>query len=386
MYKEEFKKFWDIRSVIIWIVITLAFTFIFVKSELDLTPNGHPSTEYFEIGRNIIKKYGNTVTDDVIKKIKENEYKDREEEINKYLDDEYFKSRNIYTYKDLLNIEGDNFFEANDKFQEKINENYTYKDSWPHYEIQVYNDIFENHDLYYKDKNSILFDTEFKDYREQMIRVFDNEDIKYSFLPQVVVESFLSFNICFLQWLIISCLYLLGMYFTYDKRYKVRNIQYSSKIGKDIEYIKIKVGLISSIVVFIIGIILFKNIYSLLDVEVFYNSYLNSFMSIVSHGILKFKDLIKVYIIFDFLFFLIIFLISLSIFYIFENIITILAFQVPLIIILLSVQNIFFKRQYNVILRGAKPYSVLLQILAIILIALIIFLKVIKNSFKKDLN
>ncbi len=324
----EIKKIFSLKMVSVLMVISIIMYFLFISFYIEHFPNGRPELDYYNVGVEMINNYGEEIDEKEFEHFKDT-YNKQVEEANRYLQSKKeFVDEGITTYEKFKNMDQDIeklnnlhsyiFFEVkSDVFwqlqaREQLIENYKHKDEWME---STYETINEK--------------------QEKRIKEIASSGNYESIFPYLIFENYNALIKYVAMLVIISIIFMISPIFLKDKMNKVNLLQYTSKNGRNLFKKKVTSGLIASFVITTIQLLCFFIAYSFNNVEMFFNSNINSaFGSYLFWYDLTFIQYIGITVIAVYILSFVIVLIVMFISSIVNNYITLIGVQVPIIFII----------------------------------------------------
>jgi len=324
----EIKKIFNLKMVSVLMLISIVMYFLFISFYIEHFPNGRPELYYYNIGVEMINNYGEKMDEKEFVHFKD-AYSKQVEEADRYLQSKKeFVDEGITTYEKFKNMDQDIekldnlhsyvFFEVkSDIFwqlqaREQLIEDYKHKDEWMG---SVYEIINEK--------------------QEKRIKEIANSGNYESVFPYLIFENYNALIKYVAMLVVISIIFMISPIFLKDKLNKVNLLQNASKNGRNLFKKKVTSGLIAAFIITTIQLLCFFIAYSFNNVEMFFNSNINSvFGSYLSWYDLTFMQYMVITVIAVYILSFVIGLIVMFISSIANNYITLIGVQAPIIFII----------------------------------------------------
>ncbi len=251
--KNELKKIFNIKSLLVLLVIGFIIYDMFIRFHIEYFPNGRPAGDIYDIAKEFIEEEGINASEvgiDYFLNLKEK----YENEANNYLlNNSVAKELGISNYEefqeasDIKKAEGDtteNGLKAN--FEEKV-------DSF--WKLQEVNHIIDRYEIVNRSDSSIS-----KKQNERINEIISSKSYR-DVLPYEALSNYNGFIFNSAALIVISIIFLLAPIFTKDKHRNLEQIQYTTKRGRKLYKDKIITSLIASTIIVTIelGILFFYN-------------------------------------------------------------------------------------------------------------------------------
>lgn len=324
----EIKKIFSLKMVSVLMVISIIMYFLFISFYIEHFPNGRPELDYYNIGVEMINNYGEEMDEEEFEHFKDT-YNKQVEEANRYLQSKKeFVDEGVTTYEKFKNMDQDIeklnnlhsyvFFEAkSDVFwqlqaREQLIEDYKHKDEWMR---STYETINEK--------------------QEKRIKEIASSGNYESVFPYLIFENYNALIKYVAMLVIISIIFMVSPIFLKDKLNKINLLQYTSKNGRNLFKKKVLSGSIASFIITTIQLFCFFIAYSFNNVEMFFNSNINSvFGTYLFWYDLTFIQYIVITVIAVYILSFVIGLIVMFISSMVNNYITLIGVQIPIIFII----------------------------------------------------
>lgn len=274
LIKYEFLKIWRPSVLLALFVLSLVFGYMFLSFPLQHFPNGHPSAESYQLMEDWTKKYGTTMdetnyADAVIEKT------ELINEINTFIKENVtFSNANIHSY--------DEWLVAHSKETEPTKSEYAAWDlfysvdsQWLGYRIDMLENALDAYEVRYSS-----LDTKDKMYTAaQQKRISDliSGEKLDGMMSYEAIDNLQEYSWWGITFILLSVLILLVPTITRDRLVNLRQLQWSSKCGRNILKTQF-VAMVLSVIVLVVmelGVLIFA--YSTLGTQIFWESPINSF-------------------------------------------------------------------------------------------------------------
>lgn len=265
----EIKKIFGLKMVSVLMAISIIMYFLFISFYIEHFPNGRPELDYYNIGVEMINNYGQEMDEEEFEHFK-SIYNKQVEEADKYLQSKKeFVDEGITTYEKFKNM---------DQHVEKLNELHSYvffgEGVDLFWELDTRARLIEDYEgkeNFYERRNEGINEKE-----KKRIQEIANSGSYKSIFPYLIFENYNTLIKYVTMLVIISIIFMISPIFLKDKLNKVNLLQYTSKNGRGLFKKKVASGLMASFVITTIQLICFFIAYSFNNVEMFFNSNINS--------------------------------------------------------------------------------------------------------------
>lgn len=271
----EIKKIFNLRSLIIGLVISVIMFGIFSSSYIRYFPNGQPAGSTLEIMKDLRLKYGNTLSREEEKELTTTYLEEKENEADKYIQNHKEAQRlGVTSYKEIRNHlaelkENNESIESVEiaRLDSKMFFDEASKELWNMEGINYVNEVLTFNSRY---------NTNYKE-QKKIDRFNEIANREISLITEVVVENFDSYIEGIGIIVIFLVMFFLGTIFIKDRKEKVDYIQYTSKIGRKIDRKKIIAATVSTFIIITIIITISMVIYFMkCGTTEFFNADINS--------------------------------------------------------------------------------------------------------------
>ncbi|WP_141430812.1 hypothetical protein [Bacillus sp. 03113] len=264
----ELKKIFELKIVLLMIVISFIFYHLFISFEFEYFPNGRPALDLYHVGVEMVEDYGTSFDEQDYLHFK-NVYQKKVEAADDYLlSKKEFVDAGITTYQQFRQMDLNNKKVKNlsDKvlFEEKVD---------LFWELQARESLMEiyEHKEYKMNYNDAAPTS--KKQKKRIKEVIDNG----SAFPDLVFWNYNNLITNLSMLVLVSIMLMLSPINLRDRRNKLIFLQYTSKTGRELFKRKILTGLLSSFIITTLHLLWFFAAYSQNHVAMFFDSNINSF-------------------------------------------------------------------------------------------------------------
>lgn len=277
----EIKKIWNIRILLVAIIISILFFSLFLMWDITYFKNGHSKIEEIEYAMEMTKRYGTKVTDeefsDFINERKKTFISEAEGYINTF---PIFSEVGIYNFEDFEKVYSKS--EPNERESEAVWTLLGEETDFIRLKIQAldsFEDRYYGYPEYTLDKALNSEDTPKTEFiRLQQIK--EKEEYR-NIIDVYSFENTVSYSIYLAILTILITLVLVSPLIVNDRSSNVHLLQYSSKNGRRILFQQLISIIISAFMVTTLSVLIFGAIYTINDTFVFWNNGLTSFLNVV---------------------------------------------------------------------------------------------------------
>ena len=276
--RNELKKIFNIKSLLVLLVIGFIIYDMFIRFNIEVFPNGRPAGDIYDIAKEFIEDEGinsSEVGSDYFLNLKEK----YDAEANNYLlNNPVAKELGISTYEELKeasDIKAKDDPNENDIKAGELNSDIMFEEEVDAFwKLQAINLIIFKYDNYSK------IDRELSEKQNKRISEIISSKSYRDVLPYGILENYNGFIFNSAALVVISVIFLLAPIFTKDKHRNLEQIQYTTKRGRKLYKDKIITSLIASsiIVTMELGGLFLLYLTRKNTVEMFYNSNINSWL------------------------------------------------------------------------------------------------------------
>ncbi len=253
--------------LLVLVLLNSVLYFFFFFFDIEYFPNGRPALDSYNIGIEMIEKYGTHMDED--------EFLDFQKAYDKQVKeaDQYLQSRREFveagldTYEKFKNFDRDN--EELDTLHSKVM--FEEKEVNTFWELQERERIIEFYEM--KDDLRGYDNVQQKQRMEELIAAK-----KYGVYPEVVIMNFRDFIGNVTITILFSVVLVISPMILKDRSRQMLALQYTSKKGRNLYKTKILAGLISTFSVITALLIVYFGIYSLNDTSMYFDVPINTFI------------------------------------------------------------------------------------------------------------
>ncbi|WP_291627758.1 hypothetical protein [Clostridium sp.] len=276
--RNELKKIFNIKSLLVLLVITFIIYYMFIRFNIEVFPNGRPTGDIYDIAKEFIEEEGINTSEvgiDYFLNLKE---KYKEEANNYLLNNPVAKEIGITTYEEFQesgDIKGESYDNENNIKANELHDNIMFEE-----QVDVFWKLQAVNSMIIKYDNFNRIDTHISEQQNERINEIINSKSYRDVLPSEVLENYNGFIFNSTALVLISIIFLLAPIFTKDKHRNLEQIQYTTKRGRKLYKDKIITSLISSLIIVTmeLGVLFFLYLTRENIVEMFYNSSINSWL------------------------------------------------------------------------------------------------------------
>lgn len=318
----ELKKIFNIKSVILLVLINIVMYFLFIEFEITYFPNGRPALNIYNMFVEMESSYGEFMDEEEFEDFKL-KYEEAIKEADEYIQSrEDFKRAGINSYEDFANMDHEN---------EDLYE--LYRDVVFKKKIDVFWELpwREEYISYYKNKEELMMAQAKNEKQELRIKEILEKDLETSVFNDVIFYNYNELIKSVAKTILLSVMFLITPIYLRDNKDKVNYLQYTSKTGRSIFKKKIIAGLLASFILVTLQFICFFIMYSTNNTSMFFNCNINSiYNTITSWYDLTFIQYIALTVIGTYILAFVFTLIPMLVSSISKNYITAIAIQLPI--------------------------------------------------------
>ncbi len=336
---QEMKKIFRPVMLLLFVIINCLMYYLFIDFDISVFPNGRPATDLYNIGTEMVEKYGYELDEaefEEFKSVLQQEIKKADEYIQS---DREFAELGITTYKQYIEA-------RNKAYGHVIKENSAIENLSSRIMFEEGVDLFweipnreqiiedmENVDEYYG--YSIIYDEPTEKQEQRIQEVINSGTVNAIFPDYPVGGNFRSISKSIAMTIVVSVLFMISPIFIRDYKNNMIGLQYTSKIGRDLFKKKLAAGMISAFMITTVLLIVYYCLYSTNDIGMFLDSGINSFMGRLYWYDLSFLQLIFVTILFTYVLTLSIALLAMFVSSICKNYISVIGILLPIFVAIL---------------------------------------------------
>lgn len=277
----EIKKIFNITNLIVVGILTILMWVLFISFEIEVFPNGQPTTESFNESIYMLEKYGLEMDEEEFKDYKIRR-EDKAKEATKYLSiNEESVRLGINTYEDYLDAKQNTLDKRGNEKETDIKNllnKIIFEDNislfWELSAIDYFIERYEDKEFWMD--SEIDYSNKVIEKRHQELTNSDNANSPFNFVIYTNYNELIIW-INILSIMIIATM--ISPIFINDNKNKVNYLQYSSKTGRKIFNKKIISGVISAIILITIQLGIFFTVYKSNNTYQFWDCSINSVFS-----------------------------------------------------------------------------------------------------------
>ncbi|WP_047983748.1 hypothetical protein [Ornithinibacillus californiensis] len=267
---QELKKILNWKIGLLLVLANAILYFLLISYHIEHFPNGRPALDSYRIGIEMVEKYGVSMSEGEkadFKETYEQRLKDADEYIQSRVD---FSSVGIHSYQDFQDINYENQEQAELRNKVVFEENVDL-----FWELQERERLIE-----FQNENDIIMANEMERGSSQQVATL--EEIKatgnYYIYPELVFYNYKDFIVNVAIAIIVSVVLLLSPVFIRDRSLRLVDLQYTTRVGRNIFKRKMIAGLLAMFMVITALLAIYFSIYSLNNTGMFFSSPINSFI------------------------------------------------------------------------------------------------------------
>lgn len=318
----ELKKIFNIKSILLLIIITLIMYFLFIEFNITNFPNGRPLLDIYNIFVDMKDSYGEFMDEEEFEDFKI-KYEEAKKEADEYIQSRKdFRELGITNYDEFIDMDN-----TNNKEFEKLRDDVIFKK-----EIDVFWELpcRKEYIRVYENREEYLLNRVENEKQEARIRDILEKGLETSVFHDVVFFNYNQFIKPVAMTILLSVMFMISPIYFRDTKDKINYLQYTSKTGRAIFKKKIISGLLAAFIITTLQIICFFALYSSNNISMFFNSNINSiYNTIISWYDLTFIQYILLTVVGIYILAFVFALISMVISSIGQNYITLIGIQLP---------------------------------------------------------
>jgi hypothetical protein len=318
----ELKKIFNIKSIVLLVLINIIMYFLFIEFEVTHFLNGRPALNIYNMFVEMKSEYGEFMDEEEFEDFKIK----YQEAIRKA--DEYIQSREDFKSAGITNYEEFDNMDLTDKELDRL-----YNDVILDKKIDVFWEIplREEYIQVYENKEQIMMAHATNEKQEARINEILKKSLETSVFNDVVFSNYNNLIKSVATTILLSVMFIITPTYLRDNRNRINNLQYTSKTGRYIFKKKIISGLLASFILVTLQIVLFLGLYSTNNISMFFNCSINSiYNSIISWYDFTFMQYIILTVVGIYILAFVFTLISLLVSSIGQNYITVIGIQLPI--------------------------------------------------------
>ncbi|WP_026895756.1 ABC transporter permease [Clostridiisalibacter paucivorans] len=318
----ELKKIFNIKFIILLVLINIIMYFLFIEFEITNFPNGRPALDIYNMLVEMEDSYGEFMDGEEFDDFKV-KYEEVKREADKYIQSrEDFKRAGINNYDEFASIDITN------KELDRLHDDVFFEK-----EIDVFWELpwREEYIRVYENRKEIMMEKSSNEKQETRIKDILENDIETSVFSDVIFFNYNNLIKPVVTTILLSVMFMITPIYLIDNKNRINYLQYTSKIGRKIFKKKIIAGLLASFIVVTIQFICFFSLYATNNTFMFLNSNINSiYNTIISWYDLTFIQYISLSIIGTYILAFVFTLTSMLVSTMGQNYITVIGIQLPI--------------------------------------------------------
>ncbi|MCG7334455.1 hypothetical protein MHZ95_04060 [Sporosarcina sp. ACRSM] len=263
----ELKKILTWKMLFLLVLLNSVLYFFLIEFDIEHFPNGRPALDSYNIGIEMIEKYGTHMDEEEFLDFKQ-AYDEQVKEADQYLQSRReFVEAGLVTYEKFKHFDRDNE-ELNALHSKVMFEEKEVNTFW---ELQERERLIEFYDM--KDELRGYDNAQQKQRMEELIA-----SKKYGVYPEVVIMNFRDFIGNVTIAILFSVVLVISPMILKDRSRQMLALQYTSKKGRNLFKTKILAGLISTFSVITALLIVYFGVYSLNDTSMYFDVPINTFI------------------------------------------------------------------------------------------------------------
>lgn len=263
----ELKKIFNIKSVILLVLINIVMYFLFIEFNITYFPNGRPALDIYNMFVEMENTYGEFMDEEEFEDFKL-KYEEAVKEADEYIQSRKdFKMAGINNYEDFVNMDHEN---------EELYE--LYSDVIFKKKIDVFWELpwREEYIRYYENKEELMLVPSLNEKQELRIKEILDKGLETSVFNNVIFSNYNEFIKSAAKTILLSVMFIITPIYLKDNKDKINYLQYTSKTGRKIFKKKIFAGVLASFILVTVQFICFFIMYSTNNTSMFFNCNINS--------------------------------------------------------------------------------------------------------------
>lgn len=322
--------------LLLLVIINCLMYFIFIDFDITVFPNGRPATDMYNIGVEMVEKYGHELDEaelEDFKAVLQQEIKKADEYIQA---DQEFAGEGITTYKQFQEMRSGDL--DNPAIEKLFSTVIFDKEIDLFWEIPEREHIIEEMEFVNERYGYSIIEGKPSKKQEQRIQEVINSGTVNAIFPSYPVEyNFQTISKSIAMAILVSVLFMISPIYIRDYKNNMIGLQYSSKIGRGLFKKKLAAGMISAFLITTVLLIVYYGLYSTNDIGMFLDSGINSFMGSLYWYDLSFLQLILVTILLTYVLTLSMALLAMFVSSICKNYISVIGILLPVFVVMLQI-------------------------------------------------
>lgn len=268
----ELKKIFNIKSILLLIIITLIMYFLFIEFNIVNFPNGRPALDIYNMFVDMKDSYGEFMDEEEFE-----DFKIKYEEAKKEAD-EYIQSREDFKQLGITNYDEFDSMDMSNNELEKLHRDVVFLKK-----IDVFWELpwREEYIKVYENRDEFMLNNAKNKKQEVRIKEILNKGMETSVFNEVVFSNYNELIEPVAMTILISVMFMITPIFFRDNKDKINYLQYTSKTGRGIFKKKIIAGLLAVFIITTLQLMCFFVLYSTNNVSMFFNCNINSIYNII---------------------------------------------------------------------------------------------------------
>lgn len=257
----EIKKIFELKMIMIMILINFILYFLFTSFHINHFPNGRPELDHYNIHLEMLEDYGRSMEDEEFTHFKE-VYENEVERANQYLqENELAKEADISTYEEFRTTEGADKLGNYIMFEERVD---------LFWELQARENLINN----YEGKDRFIERLYEKSNEQQKQRVDEiiHEDMLGSIFPSLIFDNYKSYIRQVSLIVFLSIIFILSPIYLGDRKNNIDYLQYTSKTGRHLFKKKALGAIIAAFIIITLELAVYFLLYTKNNIGMFLNS------------------------------------------------------------------------------------------------------------------
>jgi hypothetical protein len=329
----EIKKIFNLKMVLLLIIINIVMYFLFIEFNVKYFPNGRPAGDIYRIMVQMQKDYGTQMNSEEFENFK-SIYNKKVKEADEYIKEhKEFGEIGIENYNEFRKA-GDTKMndKSREKFQKLSNGIFFDKGVDLFWELQARALIIQQ---YQRGAFSIYeFPT-----TKQIARIKEiiNNKSDISVFNGVILDNYNDLIFCVSMTILLSIIFMISPIFLKDNKRNITPLQYTTKRGRKLFKSKVVAGIIGALIISTIQLICTFILYSHNNVGMFFSSNINSSTSSLSWYDLTFIQYIVITVVAVYLLAFVVTIMTMLISGLVHNYIALVGIQLPIVFLLFKV-------------------------------------------------
>ncbi|MFC0561947.1 hypothetical protein [Halalkalibacter alkalisediminis] len=328
MIINEIKKILNWRVILVLFLVNAILYFLLIDFHIKHFPNGRPALDSYNIGIEMIEKYGTNMDESELDDFKKT-YSNQVKEADQFLQSsKEFRDAGIRSYEEFRNMDLENekqlVLHGKIFFDEKVD---------MFWELQARERLIEFHDQNKDIINNYISDANPRQ-KERLLEIKANGS--YDVFPETVFFNFKDFILNVTIAIIVSVVLVMSPIIIQDRSRQLIDLQYTAKTGRSIYKKKAVAGLLSTLIVITALLAVYFSIYSLNNTAMFFSVPIYTFIGDYYWYDLSFIQYIVLTVIAIYILGIVFALLAMSLSTIAPNFIALIGVQIPIVLAMLA--------------------------------------------------